>query len=124
MMNTEALRPQPPMMTELETVFHFLKISVLYFQEHPFYNFSGGSIFSSNRHVFSRFYFSSNKYSFSSPGMGFPRNEEVLSNPQTHTIFQAGDPFVWIPYYLSSLYSERKRSFPPLLNFGRNEESD
>ena len=32
----------------------FLKISVLFFQEQPFYNFPGGSIYSSNRHVFSR----------------------------------------------------------------------
>ena len=32
----------------------FLKISVLFFQEQPFYNFPGGSICSSNRHEFSR----------------------------------------------------------------------
>ena len=32
----------------------FSKKSVLFFQEHPFYNFSGGSSFSSNRHEFSR----------------------------------------------------------------------
>ena len=32
----------------------FSKISVLFFQEQPFYNFPGGSICSSNRHEFSR----------------------------------------------------------------------
>ena len=32
----------------------FSKISVLIFQEQPFYNFPGGSICSSNRHDFSR----------------------------------------------------------------------
>ena len=32
----------------------FLKISVLFFQEQPFYNIPGGSICSSNRHEFSR----------------------------------------------------------------------
>ena len=32
----------------------FLKISVLFFQEQPFYNFPGGSICSSNRYEFSR----------------------------------------------------------------------
>ena len=32
----------------------FSKISVLFFQEQPFYNFPGGYICSSNRHEFSR----------------------------------------------------------------------
>ena len=40
------LQKQPPR--------QFSKISVLFFQEQPFYNFPGGSICSSNRHEFSR----------------------------------------------------------------------
>ena len=40
------LQKQPPR--------QFSKISVLFFQEQPFYNFPGGSICSSNRHEFSK----------------------------------------------------------------------
>ena len=40
------LQKQPPR--------QFSKISVLFFQEQPFYNFPGGYICSSNRHEFSR----------------------------------------------------------------------
>ena len=41
-----SIQKQPPR--------QFSKISVLFFQEQPFYNFPGGSICSSNRHEFSR----------------------------------------------------------------------
>ena len=87
----------------------FYKISVLFFQEQPFYNFPGGSICSSNRHCFSRrvynvhrtdtnFLRGFNKNScFFKEIQSVCRTDHIISSdrlcPQTHTNFPGGSIF-------------------------------